>query len=541
MGILDKLLGRKGSEAREHMTPRGQAESPSPAAPGPEFMYVGDDLYEVAYSPNRRFALGWADSSPGGHVGGYRGGGKGRWILLQDGRERSRGRLERPNDGMAADTGRFVLVDWLFGDRLAGAFYAFDPDGTAIVTEQLGANAGKTAISADGRYALVETLANPGSREWSNLLLAYDLDARSRLWATPLPSATKAIELEPAAGRIVLRFQSGRVHTAHLEDGSPGEAWIEPGADDPFMDLQELEEEVKAGLAVAGTEATLAWLERAKAVANRFGDYPNWRARALRLQGEALERLGRNADAIAAYSAGLADDANLGVRRRLKALGVDVPVAPKAAPANPAPPDDRPYASTTCPSCSVSLSPLPKAKAKCRSCGNPIWVRGGPDGMRHLLREDQLEVHEASWEAWREQQAREVELAAERQRQADAAAGLLAGLYEPEVVGESHYQAILRRHAGEIGERGAEQSVVVELVREPNNRYDRNAVAVRLAGETVGYIAADAAKLVGTMLKALERGGPCRARATIRGGSEWAPSFGISLVGIPDAYEFSGR
>lgn len=29
-------------------------------------------------------------------------------------RVRSRGRLERPNDGMVADTGRFVLVDWLF-------------------------------------------------------------------------------------------------------------------------------------------------------------------------------------------------------------------------------------------------------------------------------------------------------------------------------------------------------------------------------------------------------------------------------------------
>jgi len=29
-------------------------------------------------------------------------------------RVRSRGRLERPNNGMVADTGRFVLVDWLF-------------------------------------------------------------------------------------------------------------------------------------------------------------------------------------------------------------------------------------------------------------------------------------------------------------------------------------------------------------------------------------------------------------------------------------------
>lgn len=60
-------------------------------------------------------------------------------------------------------------------------------------------------------------------------------------------------------------------------------------------------------------------------------------------------------------------------------------------------PKERPYASTTCPSCGVELAPLPKAKKSCRSCREPIYVRSGPDDKRHLLRETDLAAFEAEW------------------------------------------------------------------------------------------------------------------------------------------------
>ena len=61
----------------------------------------------------------------------------------------------------------------------------------------------------------------------------------------------------------------------------------------------------------------------------------------------------------------------------------------------------RDYANTSCPYCSASLDPLPKAKKRCPSCGQPIWVRSGPDGLTYLLQEVDLPILEQAWqEVW---------------------------------------------------------------------------------------------------------------------------------------------
>ena len=46
----------------------------------------------------------------------------------------------------------------------------------------------------------------------------------------------------------------------------------------------------------------------------------------------------------------------------------------------------------------MALDPLPKAKKKCSSCGNRIYVRSGPDGRRHLLAEGALAAHQQWWD-----------------------------------------------------------------------------------------------------------------------------------------------
>jgi len=55
------------------------------------------------------------------------------------------------------------------------------------------------------------------------------------------------------------------------------------------------------------------------------------------------------------------------------------------------------YANTTCPYCSAPLDPIPKAKKKCPACGQPIFVRRAPDGLRYLLQERDLPVLEQAW------------------------------------------------------------------------------------------------------------------------------------------------
>ena len=65
------------------------------------------------------------------------------------------------------------------------------------------------------------------------------------------------------------------------------------------------------------------------------------------------------------------------------------------------------YDRSTCPYCATEFDPLPKAKKRCPSCGGTVWVRSGPDGRRHILREADLEAHEARWAAHREAQERQ--------------------------------------------------------------------------------------------------------------------------------------
>ena len=59
--------------------------------------------------------------------------------------------------------------------------------------------------------------------------------------------------------------------------------------------------------------------------------------------------------------------------------------------------EPRTYANTACPYCSVALSPPPKAKKRCPACGQPIYVRSGPDGLTYLLQVGDLPVLEAVW------------------------------------------------------------------------------------------------------------------------------------------------
>ena len=109
------------------------------------------------------------------------------------------------------------------------------------------------------------------------------------------------------------------------------------------------------------------------------------------------------------------------------------------------------------------------------------------------------------------------------------------------VVGESHYQKALRRAVGG-NHSDAGLPVEASLVREPTNKYDRNAVRVDVDGETVGYIARDEAPLMQERLALLERQGRrpvCQAR--VFGGGPGKPSYGVVLQAGYALNGFSNR
>jgi hypothetical protein len=496
---------------------------------------IGGEYFQVATSPNGRFTVGWRDASPDGSTAGYREAGHGTWVLV-DGRSIvARGQLERPNDGHVSDGGRFALTDWHLGDALSSTFYVFGPAGEPLLREHFPVNAGTSAISPDGRFAALYLLANPAERELSNQLICYAVDGPTRLWQQRLPLTWRWMEFDAAAAVLILRPTDAAAVEVRTADG-----WIDPAqlrsaraASSPYSLVDLVGEEVRSAERV-DAELLQRWDAELASADPQFADRPRWRAKVARLRAEVAELRDDPAGALRLYLEALELDPGIGVRKRIEVLsGTKPPPAPRTTSTSV---DERQYASAACPTCALVLDPLPQAKKRCPGCGEPVYVRGGPDGRRHLLRDDQLTDHEAWWE--RERVA-EIEASERRQREqaeADRAAGVLVGDYSPELVGESHYQDALRQIATAISP--GRPSLLAELVPEPTNPYDRNAVAVLVNGMRVGHLARDDAAEYSRPLQVRRRSGPIQCRVRITGGyDDGRAHFGVVIEGIPAPWE----
>lgn len=96
---------------------------------------------------------------------------------------------------------------------------------------------------------------------------------------------------------------------------------------------------------------------------------------------------------------------------------------------------------------------------------------------------------------------------------------LLGGQGRVEVKGESHYQDALSRVCGGKSSEGHLRKVLAILEPEFENPYDKNAIAVHVDGELVGYMAKESAADYAPIAKLLsDKGKIGAARAFIRGG-----------------------
>jgi hypothetical protein len=113
---------------------------------------------------------------------------------------------------------------------------------------------------------------------------------------------------------------------------------------------------------------------------------------------------------------------------------------------------------------------------------------------------------------------------------------LLPGGDVVDVVGESHYQDALEAITGGRTEEGVDCERWAYLLPEPDNPYDRNAVAVSIDGQTVGYLSrSDAAAYLPFLTQLWSRYGlRSVCRASIRGGWQRGEGdfgfFGVKLA-----------
>ncbi len=100
-----------------------------------------------------------------------------------------------------------------------------------------------------------------------------------------------------------------------------------------------------------------------------------------------------------------------------------------------------------------------------------------------------------------------------------------------QVVGESHYQDAIAAAVNRWGVR----EVVAQLVPEPSNKHDRNAIRVCIDGGTVGYLAREETSEFHFAIAAMA-GTPATARASITGGVAGKAHYGVVLNCSPEPF-----
>lgn len=127
------------------------------------------DFYgSFSRSPNGRYILAW---------GGFDGK---KYLLIEDSKVITQGKLQQPNDGKIANNGDFIFNDWMSTEGLDGTFYAFSPSGDVITKKTFNANLDNNGISDDGRFAVCKTHGSPHEHD-SEIICVFDLEAKRML------------------------------------------------------------------------------------------------------------------------------------------------------------------------------------------------------------------------------------------------------------------------------------------------------------------------------------------------------------------------
>ena len=327
MNLLRRFFGTPNS-AREADDGQGPGPTAAPAVGStvarPVSMTVYSDRFvhideldlsgSIVTSPNGRFAIvvGSVFGGDGDYDSRTR---DGAFAVLEGGLLRVSGTAERPQEGKVADSGAFVISDWLHGDGLKGRFLGFHPDGSLAFAHEFSANLGVNGLSAEGRYAACQTYRSPDSPD-SCIVGLFDLEQGELLARiSPQCGTAQSFEFDGAQRHIHILTTDGDRETYGFDGAMVDrDAWLDRRI--ARGDLKVIGDLLKAGgLGAALVDKLRAGLSRAQTEGETWAQ-----ARALRLDGELLEAIGCPQEALAAYDRALLLDPQVGVSRRADKL-----------------------------------------------------------------------------------------------------------------------------------------------------------------------------------------------------------------------------
>lgn len=286
----------------------------------PEIGFFGS----YSKSPNEGFLLAWRDADPDGRRGGYRDSGEGDYYLVRNEQIIAEGRMERPNQGLVADNGNFILSDWQFGQGLSSTFYAFNRNGVQLVRREFDANSLNSGISQDGRFAVYMTAG--GKTQDASKMFLFDLEDGEELWSKwPESGRPDSYEFDPAEAIMWLVYREKGRYAYSMTDGDfmDWERWETERID--WASAWELSHIGQERLKGAGEPlsleegAEIAFILK-KAIATGISDSPSEHAKVLKALGDLWEKLGDDAEALKCFEEAQVVYEKAGVKRKIAAI-----------------------------------------------------------------------------------------------------------------------------------------------------------------------------------------------------------------------------
>lgn len=293
---------------------------------------VGSDMIRVpsidffgvfSESETQLYTVAWADSDQSQGIGGFREGGEGTYILLKNSQVLLTGSSQRPNDGKVADTGIFVINDWLFGEGLNGIFYVFNKSGEQLVNHRFEANLLNNGISSDGKYAVCQC-ANSDTDD-GGVLAFFDLESRSLTWkASPISGWADSYSFDSINRHLYLEYRDKGKYRYDFEGNFiDRERWEKERVN--YASAFELSFIAKEQLKDAGGNLSPDKARELLSLLNRalekgIDKYPNEQALIYRTIGETYESIGNTSEAIKNYELALQLNPKVGVKRKIVAL-----------------------------------------------------------------------------------------------------------------------------------------------------------------------------------------------------------------------------
>ena len=325
MGIFGFLFASKKktqAQSAQQLQPKASKSPVSHFGNFIEFSSIGF-FGQFKKSKSSEWVIAWSDTDDEQLTGGYRHKGHGRYVLYNELQNRVvlQGKLERPNNGNAANNGFFSIEDWHFGDALSGTLYVFSPTGKEIIRKKLEANIFNSGISDSGRYAICQTANNPKS-DHGNLLVSFDATTGAELFSVnPCEWASSYEFIEDIPYFVVVISDLGKfrydLHGNFIDAQKYNTARLNCNR---FEIVLLAAEEILKSSQLDKLQAKTA-LEAAVRARSLGADKDiRYKPIALKIEGLAHEVLGNTKEALSAFEEALKINPKIGVKRKVDSL-----------------------------------------------------------------------------------------------------------------------------------------------------------------------------------------------------------------------------